>query len=183
MLLMEFLKDRSRGCLCLIFLLFTIITQKWRSFLLLMFLYDRLWQVFSGWQWDRVSCRKKKITKGQYVRSRMKFNSSKCKCVLARTSLLGISIVKWEPFIWKKIESEKDTGVLVDNRVEFKPPMQWGQKKGKSDLKMYWDRYFHRRIVSCSRVIMGLVSLLCERRLGCLGLSQMKEKREYNHCL
>jgi len=84
-----------------------------------------------------VSCRKKKITKGQYVRSRMKFNSSKCKCVLARTSLLGISIVKWEPFIWKKIESEKDTGVLVDNRVEFKPPMQWGQKKGKSDLKMY----------------------------------------------
>ena len=67
----------------------------------------------------------------------MKFNSSKCKHVLARTFLLGISLMKWEPFIWKKIEREKDTGVLVDNGVEFKPPMQWGQKKGKSDLKAY----------------------------------------------
>lgn len=67
----------------------------------------------------------------------MKFNSSKCKRVLARTFLLGISLMKWEPFVWKKIEREKDTGVLVDNGVGFKPPMQWGQKKGKSDLKTY----------------------------------------------
>lgn len=54
----------------------------------------------------------------------MKFNSSKCKRVLARTFLLGISLMKWETFVWKKIEREKDTGVLVDNGVDFKPPMQ-----------------------------------------------------------
>lgn len=30
---------------------------------------------------------------------------------------------------------------------------------------------------------MGLVSLLCERRPECLGLSKMKEKRECNYCL
>lgn len=61
--------------------------------------------------------------------------------------------------------------------------MQWGQKKGKSDLRTYWDRYFHQSIVARSGVIMGLVSLSCERRPGCLGLSKMKEKRDYNDCL
>lgn len=38
-------------------------------------------------------------------------------------------------FHLEKIEREKSTGVLVDNRVEFKPLVQWGQKKVKSDLK------------------------------------------------
>lgn len=32
-------------------------------------------------------------------------------------------------------------------------------------------------------MITGLASLLCERRPECLGLSKMKEKREYNYCL
>lgn len=73
--------------------------------------------------------------------------------------------------------------MLIDNGVEFKPPMQWGEKKGKSDLKTYWDRYFHQRTVSCSRVIMELISLYHERRSGCLGLGKVKEKRDYNYCL
>lgn len=41
-------------------------------------------------------------TEGQYERNRMKLNSNMCKRVLARTFLLGISLVKWEPCIWKK---------------------------------------------------------------------------------
>lgn len=49
----------------------------------------------------------------------------------------GISLVKWEPLIWKKIEREKDTGVLVGNGVDFKSTIQWGQKKGKSDLRTH----------------------------------------------
>lgn len=32
---------------------------------------------------------------------------------------------------------EKDIGVLIDNGVGFKPPMQYVQKKGKCDLKTY----------------------------------------------
>lgn len=37
----------------------------------------------------------------------------------------------------KKKNREKDTGILIDNGVEFKPPMQYGRKKGKCDLKTY----------------------------------------------
>lgn len=41
-------------------------------------------------------------TEGQYERNRMKLNSNVCKYVLARFFVLGISLVKWESFIWKK---------------------------------------------------------------------------------
>lgn len=37
----------------------------------------------------------------------------------------------------EKKNREKDTGILIDNGVEFKPPMQYRQKKGKCDLKTY----------------------------------------------
>lgn len=73
----------------------------------------------------------------RYDRNITKFNSSKCKCVFAMTFLLGISLMKWGPFILKKKNREKDTGILIDNGVEFKPPMQYGQKKAKCDLKTY----------------------------------------------
>lgn len=65
-------------------------------------------------------------TEGKYERNRMNLSSNVCKCVLARTFLLGISLVEWETLIWKKIEREKDAGVLVGNGVDFKSMIQWG---------------------------------------------------------
>lgn len=75
----------------------------------------------------------------QYDRNIMKFNSSKCKCVFAMTFLLGISLMKWGPFILKKkIQGKRHRYTNDnDNGVEFKPPMQYGQKKAKCDLKTY----------------------------------------------
>lgn len=45
--------------------------------------------------------------------------------------------MKWEPLIWKKIERGKDAGVLAGNGVYFKLTTQYGQKKGKSDLRTH----------------------------------------------
>lgn len=65
----------------------------------------------------------------------MKFNSNKCKSVLTRIFFTRDLSYEMGAFHLEKIERGKGTGVLVDNRVEFKPLVQWGQKKVKSDLK------------------------------------------------